>query len=95
VNTYRFIADPDHGWIEVTALEVHRLGIAGRISTHSYMSRDGKLVYLEEDVDAGHFFRAKERFSEPVALRDEYDSNRSTLRTLPRFDARRLDLSAA
>ena len=94
MSTYRFIADPDHGWIEVTALEIHRLGIAHRISYHSYMSRDGSLVYLEEDVDAAYFFNAKECAAEPVVLIDEYDPNRSNIRSLPRFDLRRLDVTA-
>ncbi len=46
-------SDPGHGWLEASMVEVRKLGIASKISTCSYQSKDGKTVYLEEDCDVG------------------------------------------
>ena len=43
--------DPAHAWGKVNKALLVKLGIADKISSHSYM-REGK-VYLEEDVDLG------------------------------------------
>lgn len=58
-NQYRFIADPGHGWLEVPMAELVELGIADKITSYSYRSRDGLLAYLEEDCDLSTFARAK------------------------------------
>jgi hypothetical protein len=57
--TYRFIEDPGHGWLEVPVTELQALGIADKISGYSYVSRDGRTAYLEEDCDATKFIAAK------------------------------------
>jgi len=79
--TYRFITDPGHGWLEVPMAELVKLEIAHTISKHSYMSRDGKLAYLEEDCDAPRFNDAK---GEPVDI-DTVDQAETFVRTLPRY----------
>jgi hypothetical protein len=48
--------DAGHGWFKVDRALLEKLGIAGDISPYSYQ-RNGS-VYLEEDCDAGHLFRA-------------------------------------
>ena len=58
-SLYRFISDPGHGWLEVPLSELVELGIAQEISSFSYQSKDGNLVYLEEDCDLGRFADAK------------------------------------
>lgn len=63
----RFISDPGHGWLEVPILELAQLGIAADISSCSYISAGMTHVYLEEDCDAGVFFRAKDWTNQDVA----------------------------
>jgi hypothetical protein len=59
MKQYRFHADPGHGWLEVPVAELAALGIADKVSGYSYLSRDGKTAYLEEDCDATVFVAAK------------------------------------
>ena len=58
MKKYKFWNDPGHGWLEVTRKELEELNIANKISSYSYLSKDGKIVYLEEDCDAGVFIKA-------------------------------------
>jgi len=58
-ESYRFIEDPGHGWLEVPTKEIAGLCIADKISTYSYVSGDRKMAYLEEDSDMSVFCRAK------------------------------------
>jgi hypothetical protein len=53
-----FHTDPGHGWLQVPVAELRRLGITDKISHCSYISRDGKTAYLEEDCDYSVYFRA-------------------------------------
>ena len=55
---YKFYADPAHGWLEVPTQELHDLGIAGKISSYSYISRARKMSYLEEDCDVRVYLEA-------------------------------------
>ncbi len=90
--SYRFITDPGHGWLEVPMAELVELEIAHKISKHSYMSRDGKMAYLEEDCDAPRFNDAK---GEPegeafvhLELKfdiDIVDQAQTFVRTLPHY----------
>ena len=68
--SYRFIEDPGHGWLEVPITELHRLGIAGQVSSYSY--RKGDMAYLEEDCDAGLFLDAKRALGEPLRVTEVY-----------------------
>lgn len=51
-------SDPGHGWIEVPAALVDRLGILNDITEYSYYSHDRQVYYLEEDCDAGTLINA-------------------------------------
>lgn len=42
---------PQHGWVEVPATIVDRLGILDQISEYSFYSHDKQQYYLEEDSD--------------------------------------------
>ena len=55
---YEFHEDGGHGWLKVTRADLDALGIAGFISVFSYITPSEQVVYLEEDCDASHFFRA-------------------------------------
>lgn len=52
----RYTQDPGHGWIHVRRNVLQGLGISDKITHFSYQK--GNMVYLEEDVDAGTFFKA-------------------------------------
>lgn len=51
--------DPGHGWLRVKTEELRTLGIEDKITGYSYISDDGRFVYLEEDQDMGTFVKAK------------------------------------
>lgn len=84
--------DPGHGWLEVPRVALDMLAVADRITGYSYQSRDGRLVYLEEDCDAPTFLEAwRDRYgSEPyVAAEVNYPAEDAPLRALPHFPGRR------
>jgi len=56
-----FHTDGGHGWLEVYKHEIKMLKISKEITGYSYM--DGNKVYLEEDLDAGTFITAWEKFT--------------------------------
>lgn len=47
--TNKFYYDASHGWLAVKFKAIQELGLADKISKHSYIK--GATVYLEEDVD--------------------------------------------
>jgi len=79
---YRFIADPGHGWLEVSREEVNRLGIAAEVSHYSYQY--GDKVYLEEDCDLSVFLEAKKAVGEAVELVEVYQEN-TPVRNYPQY----------
>jgi hypothetical protein len=70
---YRFIADPGHGWLEVSTEELEHLNIAKKISPFSY--RSGPKAYLEEDCDLSVFMKAKEEAGEEVEFLHVFQEN--------------------
>jgi hypothetical protein len=52
---FKFFSDPGHGWLEVPFALLKVIGIADKITSYSYRSRDGSMAYLEEDCDYGVF----------------------------------------
>lgn len=84
---YNFIEDPGHGWLEVPVTELHRLGIANKISAYSY--RNGAMAYLEEDCDMGTFADAKRAHGETFGIPDlktRYEDP-TPIRSYPRYYA--------
>ena len=49
---YSYHIDPGHGWVEVSVAECVELKITDKISSFSYRSDGGCILYLEEDCDA-------------------------------------------
>ena len=47
--TNKFYYDASHGWLAVKFKAIQELGLADKISKHSYIK--GATIYLEEDVD--------------------------------------------
>ena len=66
--------DPEHGWIEVPAELIDRLGILNDISGYSYYSHDRQVYYLEEDADASLLIKTLKFNGYEYVLRDKmYD----------------------
>src|SRR5437870_11089082 len=86
---YSFITDAGHGWIAVKRSELERLGLAGKISHHSY--QQGGTVYLEEDDDAQVFLREKRQRGEPYYFQDIRWRGRSPIRNLQPYRARQIN----
>ena len=74
--TYTFYHDPGHGWLAVPVDELFNLGIAHLISRYSYLSKNGKTAYLEEDCDAQIFMRHKPG----IKIREKYCQGNSRIR---------------
>lgn len=57
-KVFKFYSDDQHGWLAVKKTDLDFLGITNKITYCSYTK--GNTVYLEEDYDAGLFFKAFE-----------------------------------
>ena len=59
---FKFWSDPGHGWIEVTRkLFIELGGKMEDVSTCSYQSHGGEILYLEEDCDGAILAKLIER----------------------------------
>lgn len=54
----RWYIDPGHGWLAVPTQALIDSGVAGQISTCSYINGQMTIAYLEEDCDAPLFLEA-------------------------------------
>jgi|GEM_PF-1192465 len=89
IESFTMYGDSSHSWLEVPFALLELLKIDGLITECSYQSRDGKKVYLEEDVDAYTFIIAyrdalHSREVERIPIVDRY-SEHSFVRALPRY----------
>lgn len=82
----KFHTDPGHGWAEVPVSLLSQLAIADKITGYSYLSRDGRTAYLEEDCDLSTLGRALDMKAEPMEL-DELppSAGDSFIRSLPHY----------
>jgi len=78
-----FHIDPGHGWLEVPVKELRRLKILDRISPYSFVSRDGRTAYLEEDCDASLYVQAAGL--EWSGVQERFSNEESPIRDLPRL----------
>jgi hypothetical protein len=79
MKTYKFYADPGHGWLAVKIIELMELGIVTQISAYSYMR--GGTAYLEEDMDASLFFNAyRDKHGVEPKHTYKHTNNRSPIR---------------
>ena len=81
----KFHSDPGHGWLEVPLTEIRKLNIHLKISPYSYLSRDGRMVYLEEDCDANTFVESLEKTGEKIEFEDISHNNLCFIRNLPHY----------
>lgn len=61
---FNVYTDRAHGWLKVSRKQLQSLGIADKISSHSYQVNDS--VYLEEDCDAAVFIDAMKKIGKSV-----------------------------
>jgi hypothetical protein len=79
MKTYKFYADPGHGWLAVKITELMELGIVTQISAYSYMR--GGTAYLEEDMDATLFFNSyRDKYGVEPNHTYEHTDKRSPIR---------------
>ena len=84
-STYNFFSDPSHAWLQVRKGELERLGIEKLISSYSYIDKRREYVYLEEDVDAGLFLKAKDEKGEAFKFIESHTDTPSPIRNLNQY----------
>jgi len=80
-----YYQDPGHGWIKCNKSLLQRLGIAGDISSYSYMR--GDCAYLEEDCDAERLLAAAGRAGLVIQLIPSYSQKSSKIRSYRQYQA--------
>jgi hypothetical protein len=78
-----FHADPSHGWLQVSVLDLLILGICP--SHYSYINDNS--VYLEEDCDATLYLDAARVKGWVINITEKYTNSDSVIRTYERFEA--------
>ena len=48
----KWYSDPSHAWLRISRKDADFLGILPQITSYSYQSKHGNVLYLEEDQDA-------------------------------------------
>lgn len=81
---FKSYSDAGHGWIAVKRALLIQLGILNAITRHSYQSKSGKTVYLEEDADATTLINKLKELNITWETKTKY-SPVSRIRSLPRF----------
>lgn len=83
----KWYTDPAHGWLRVSRKDCERLGILDQISSYSYESRYGHILYLEEDNDAQVLLKALEQSTQylPQYSIDKHVNTASRIRSLHRY----------
>ena len=85
MKTYKFYADPGHGWLAVKITELMELGIITQISNYSYMR--GGTAYIEEDMDTSLFFCAyKDKYGVDPKHTYVHTDNRSPIRNYDSYN---------
>lgn len=84
MNTFRFIDDPGHGWLEVPVSLLRKLDLIGKITAFSYLN--GAYAYLEEDVDMPMFLSAMRQEGEDADWVTVYQDP-TPIRGYPSFSA--------
>lgn len=87
-RTYTCYNGPSHGWMKVPTEDVADLGAHHFISSFSYLSPDGKHVWVEEDSDSVEFLKVAKIRGWDVTVNDKYIEDESRIRNYPSFDAK-------
>ncbi len=92
MNEYTFYSDPGHAWLAVPLQEFIESG--AEVSSRSYVCTTRNTVYLEEDIDAYRFLKAKgfiidgdgEYQIEGCRFNESHSKSSSWIRQLPSID---------
>ena len=85
MKKYTFHSDSGHGWLAVKAKELKEFDLIKKISSYSYISKSGKMVYLEEDCDMSLFREKLKRKGVLYMFVEKYKDGQSHIRKLEEF----------
>lgn len=79
--------DPSHGWAKVPLSELHKLDIADKISTYSYMHilKNDLFAYLEEDCDLSTYLKALDAKGIKYKFIEKHTDKSSKIRSYSRY----------
>ena len=80
MQTYVYHEDPGHGWLEVPTVQVRALNV--KVTTYSYQSGDGLIMYLEEDLDMPRFLMAMDATGQDYEIQPRYHHGDAFIRNL-------------
>ncbi len=77
--------DPSHGWAKVTLKQLIKLNIADKISTYSYIHKNGLYAYLEEDCDLSTYLKALDDHNIKFRMIEKHTNKSSKIRSYSRY----------
>ena len=77
--------DPQHGWAKVSLKELLKLNILDKISTYSYIHKNGLNAYLEEDCDLGLYLKALDDKGIKFKIIEKHTNKSSKIRSYKRY----------
>jgi hypothetical protein len=77
--------DPSHGWAKVSLKELSRLNILDKISSYSYIHKNGLYAYLEEDVDLSTYLKALDDKGIKFRMIEKHTDKSSKIRSYARY----------
>lgn len=85
----KWYSDPQHAWLRISRKDADYLGILPQITSYSYQSKHGNILYLEEDQDAALVLNALMERNGDVrpcwGIGVVERTRRSRIRYLPRY----------
>jgi hypothetical protein len=77
--------DPSHGWAKVSLKELLKLNIIDKISSYSYIHKNGLNAYLEEDVDLSTYLKALDDKGIKFRMIEKNANKSSKIRSYARY----------
>ena len=77
--------DPSHGWAKVSLKELLKLNIMDKISSYSYIHKNGLYAYLEEDVDLSTYLKALDDKGIKFRMIEKHTDKSSKIRSYSRY----------
>lgn len=77
--------DSGHGWAKVSIKDLLKLNIADKISTYSYIHKNGLNAYLEEDCDLSTYLKALDAKGIKFKFIEKHTNKSSKIRSYNRY----------
>jgi hypothetical protein len=77
--------DAGHGWAKVSLKELSRLNILDKISSYSYIHKNGLNAYLEEDCDLSTYIKALDAKGIQYKFIEKHTDKSSKIRSYSRY----------